>query len=195
MRSLRRRIMMNKKYELLEYVENPNGGYIDMGIYGDQNLDFSIKVDFRNVQAFAFGSRRRLGTAVPDSSYAFLCQERNMPRFDSGTLFNRFSSDTTKPIEATKTGCNIVIAGLKCSLSIANVTTPKHLIMFGIDNYYDDIKIIYDIKIYYLTFSRDGKLLRDFIPVRRRSDGKVGLLDRVENKFYTSPNGAEFVGG
>lgn len=39
----------------------------------------------------------------------------------------------------------------------------------------------------------DGnKLLRDFIPVRRRSDGKIGLLDKVENKFYTSSNGIEF---
>ena len=195
MRTERRRMMAHAKYELLEYVENPNGGYIDIGIYGNENLDFSIKVDFRNVQAFAFGCRRRLGTAVPDNSYAFLCQEANMPRFDSGTFFNRFMNDTTKPIEAIKVGSNIVVAGSKYSLSIANVTTPATLIAFGINNYYDDVKVVYDIKIYYLTFTRDDELLRDFIPVRRRSDGKVGLLDRVENKFYTSPNGAEFVGG
>ena len=46
--------------------------------------------------------------------------------------------------------------------------------------------------VYYVRIYDGNKLLRDFIPVRRRSDGKIGLLDTVENKFYTSSNGIEF---
>lgn len=50
-------------------------------------------------------------------------------------------------------------------------------------------------RIYYLKIYNNGILVRDFIPVRRKSDGKIGMLDKVESKFYTSPNGAKFIGG
>lgn len=51
------------------------------------------------------------------------------------------------------------------------------------------------VRIYYLKIYNNGILVRDFIPVRRKSDGKIGMLDKVESKFYTSPNGAKFTGG
>jgi uncharacterized protein YjdB len=43
--------------------------------------------------------------------------------------------------------------------------------------------------------SSEGTLVRDMVPCKRNSDNKVGLLDKVNNVFYVSPNGAEFVGG
>lgn len=49
---------------------------------------------------------------------------------------------------------------------------------------------IYSCKIY------DGDtLVRDFIPMYQISKDTYGLWDRVENKFYTSPNGTKFIGG
>lgn len=38
-------------------------------------------------------------------------------------------------------------------------------------------------------------LVRDYVAAKRKKDGKVGLFDKVENKFYTSPNGTEFIAG
>lgn len=37
--------------------------------------------------------------------------------------------------------------------------------------------------------SNSNKLLRDYIPVRRNSDGEVGLYDKVENVFYGNVSG------
>ena len=49
---------------------------------------------------------------------------------------------------------------------------------------------VYGLKLW------DGDILvHDFIPVRRRSDGKIGMLDKIEGQFYTSPNGVAFTGG
>ena len=49
---------------------------------------------------------------------------------------------------------------------------------------------VYSFKIY------NGDLLvRDFIPMYQKSKDLYGLWDRVENKFYTSPNGVKFTGG
>jgi hypothetical protein len=56
-------------------------------------------------------------------------------------------------------------------------------------------------KLYYFKLflkadaSSQGTLVRDMMPCKRKSDNKVGLLDKVNNVFYVSPNGAEFVGG
>ena len=47
-------------------------------------------------------------------------------------------------------------------------------------------------KIYYCKLYDGEALIRDFIP--HFQDGKWGMLDNVENKFYTSPNGELFDG-
>ena len=46
-----------------------------------------------------------------------------------------------------------------------------------------------------LNINDNGKPIRKFIPVKRKSDGMVGMYDLVEKKFYTSPNGVAFTGG
>lgn len=50
------------------------------------------------------------------------------------------------------------------------------------------IKVIYYCKLWY-----EKTLVRDFIPVRRKTDGKIGLFDKITNKFYISPNGQNFI--
>ena len=49
---------------------------------------------------------------------------------------------------------------------------------------------LYNFKIY-----EDTTLVRYFIPVLNKTNGKYGLFDLVEQKFYTSPNGVNFIGG
>ena len=50
-------------------------------------------------------------------------------------------------------------------------------------------------KVWLLNINDNGKPIRKFIPVKRKSDGMVGMYDLVEKKFYTSPNGVAFTGG
>lgn len=50
-------------------------------------------------------------------------------------------------------------------------------------------------QVYGLKLWDENILVHNFIPVRRRSDGKIGMLDKIDGQFYTSPNGAEFIGG
>ena len=41
-------------------------------------------------------------------------------------------------------------------------------------------------KIYYIKIYDDGTLVRDMIPCYRTSDNVVGMLDRINNVFYTN---------
>ena len=50
-------------------------------------------------------------------------------------------------------------------------------------------------RVYGLKLWDENILVHNFIPVRRRSDGKIGMLDKIDGQFYTSPNGVEFIGG
>lgn len=50
-------------------------------------------------------------------------------------------------------------------------------------------------RVYGLKLWNEDILVHNFIPVRRRSDGKIGMLDKIDGQFYTSPNGVEFIGG
>jgi hypothetical protein len=43
-------------------------------------------------------------------------------------------------------------------------------------------------RIYFCKIYDNGRLVRDFVPVMRNSDGKPGLLDLVEGKFYGKMN-------
>ena len=42
------------------------------------------------------------------------------------------------------------------------------------------------MKLYYLKMYTDGQLVRDFIPVKRNSDGVYGLLDNITKNFFTT---------
>lgn len=50
-------------------------------------------------------------------------------------------------------------------------------------------------KLYKFTYSRNNSVIMDLVPVLNKTNGKYGLFDLVEQKFYTSPNGVKFIGG
>ncbi len=54
--------------------------------------------------------------------------------------------------------------------------------------------ILHSGKIYYLKIYEDGVLVRDFVPVRRETDGVLGLYDRIGSDFYM-PNDMNCVAG
>ena len=50
-------------------------------------------------------------------------------------------------------------------------------------------------KWYYIKVYKSGKLVRDYIPAIRNSDGVAGLYDKVEGKFYTNSGTGSFATG
>lgn len=40
-----------------------------------------------------------------------------------------------------------------------------------------------------------GDIIKEFRPVKRNSDGKIGMLDVIDGTFYTSENGVDLIGG
>ncbi|MBR0428202.1 MAG: hypothetical protein IJK18_08410 [Clostridia bacterium] len=50
-------------------------------------------------------------------------------------------------------------------------------------------------KIYYAKFWNGNELVRNFVPVIRKSDNKIGLYDLVTNEFYMNAGTGSFIAG
>ena len=64
---------------------------------------------------------------------------------------------------------------------------PIYIFSRGGDN-----PVIKNTRIYRCKIWQNGELLRDFIPVQRKSDDEVGMLDIVNNVFYTNDGTGSF---
>ena len=74
---------------------------------------------------------------------------------------------------------------------LESFTPPTNLVLFAsftIDKSGNMAKVanIASIRFYYLKVWRDGTLAAHFVPVCRKSDGEIGVYDRVGGRFYTN---------
>lgn len=72
----------------------------------------------------------------------------------------------------------------------------------NITNHLGTLKIFQNIpsqkiqmKLYFLKLWDNDVLVRDFIPVKRKSDNVVGLYDLINDEFYTNAGTGEFIAG
>lgn len=192
MSSIRRRLMKLKVnipygYELLSYIENVSKVYIDTGYVPTNNIKIKAKfrLAYKNGDNLLFygGNRIALNMYSGVVWYAY------------GTNVSSSAYNRGKPIQWDK---DYEISVDKGILTLdGQEFLPNNTIKESKENLFLYDKGLYQAKAkyYYFKIWDNDILIRDFIPVRRVSDLEIGLFDRVENKFYTSPNGNKFIGG
>jgi len=72
-----------------------------------------------------------------------------------------------------------------------NWSSTKHHYLFAYNNN-GTAGCFYNCKLYSFKIWVNNIIARDFVPVLRIYDGKPGLFDKVENKFYTNAGTGEF---
>lgn len=195
MRTNRRRTMkLISSYERMEYIESNDSSYIDTGIYGSNLLDIEISIYFGDNKKGKFFLASRLSPYK--RTYAVLVdQSTENVRFDYNNHLNHLGI-YNKKITIKKSGLNVYVDNvLNVNLYKGEFTTPSTLLLFGILQGGTVNASQAGGKIYFLKMKENGMLVRDFIPVKRKSDGVIGMYDLVGRKFYTSPNGVAFTGG
>ena len=191
MRTNRRRTMkLISSYERIEYIESNGSSYIDTGIYGSNLLDIEISISSIGQIGFFLISR----ISPQERTYGVIEQGNSEIRFDYCDKLNAIGS--YKRVTIRKSGLVIYVNNVaSMRLSGNKFTTPSTLLMFGILQNGAVNSSPAGSKIYFLKMKENGMLVRDFIPVKRKSDGVIGMYDLVGRKFYTSPNGVAFTGG
>lgn len=195
MRGMRHRLMMGK-YEKIDYisstgnVNNSSNPYIDTKCV--LSSDFTFQISYmvtKAISAFMFGGR----TAY-NSNDEFSASTEYLNVGISPRNYTRMKLNNKYILEATPSYYSV--SGRKTIIDSKFSKGEYPIWLFCTNTKGTGLYQSGDsVRIYYLKIYNDGILVRDFIPVRRKSDGKIGMLDKVENKFYTSLNGNEFTGG
>lgn len=184
-------ISLPTSYEKLEYIENTSRAYIATGFTPDINSSFLYTfayVRFVNDDCFGVGGPyagwglHTHGGNQPKIGYTFgkdigVHYDNDFSKHSFGLIGNQVIYDDKAISTFTRNNLDKTYPLL---IFCAHVSLP------GAFQY----QRVYGLKLW------DGDtLVRNFIPVRRRSDGVIGMYDLIGRKFYTSPNGVAFTGG
>ena len=193
MRTGRRKMIGHSIYERLEYIENTSTAYIDCELKPKHTFDYEIKTDIITGQGI-------LGCIFNNDTTDFrFFNTKPTNWFDVGSHRIFFKVDTGTPIHI-KFG-NYFIENLVNKEKVTGVIFDEKMNNAIITNLFlwnikpSDHSFASTGKIWLLNINDNGKPIRKFIPVKRKSDGVIGMYDLVGRKFYTSPNGVAFTGG
>lgn len=187
-----------------EWIENPSTAYIDSGIIPNANT-FKIEVKYYRDEETApqcvCGARNSY--TARNYSYWTAADNVDSVRVTTGSK----STWTQKTIATFGKTCIFTLANRAASLNVNGTTTSwtaespstygatRNMYIFNCNNNEAITNAwFYTGKIYYFKIYKSNVLQRDFVPAYQVSTQKYGLLDKVNNVFYISPNGVDFAG-
>ena len=171
------------EYKTLDYIESAGNTYIDTGVPVDARMKFHVRFsnwEYQN-DAGIFGSSfwnnsliyhdGTLRYCLPNKAYSYSCGENvtlsgELTCTENG-CFGDFEMEEVK--DANAGGLNITLFRGGRNMSKARVHSFK-------------------------IWDSSGTMVRNFIPVMRKSDGEVGMYDLTNRKFYVSIDGVKFNG-
>ena len=178
-------------YERLEYIENTSTAYIDCGLSPKYTFDYEIKTNIVTDNCI-FGCKF-YNDDTKDFRIFWYKATRIYLDIGSGRI-DLLTPSGTKIIHV-KFG-NYFIENLINKEKATGVAFDENMYGAHISNLflfqgYGSEKG----KVWLLNINDNGKPIRKFIPVKRKSDGVIGMYELVGRKFYTSPNRVAFTGG
>lgn len=184
-------------YERLGYISNQQNGnigtYIPTGVKNNGLSEYSLKLSFVS-EKIGFNG-------------CFISSKNDKILINTFTYINILYNNTTfgqsvpgkeiKYIEKNKE--YFAFDGFKKTYDRQEFESSE-LILFAQINSQNRLSSflgVYGNKVHVenVKIKLDKKLVRNFIPAKRKSDGVIGMYDLVGRKFYTSPNGVAFTGG
>ena len=196
-----RKSLLPSGYTQLEYIESTGTQYIDTGIVNWNNtLEYEIKLSIEQQSGIKtyFGNYDGWSTS-----------KNNVPNISTWTNYKiasnfRAGYDSNSGTDIGISNGQIGTISLKgntinwsegSSLSFDrgyDFTVPTSIFLFA-QHSENNVTELATTKIYYAKFWLNGELVRNFIPVMRNSDGKVGMYDTVTRQFFTNAGTGEFI--
>lgn len=173
----------------LEYIQSSGTQYIDTGLKPTQDYSMTIKC-----QSTGTDSNTYAGCDTNWQNTGFFIGVEIFEFGHAGTPGIQNYSENPIVLTLDKTGG--YKDGVKTwnNTSTATFQTVSNLTLFAL-NRNGTIREYLTGKIYYCKIYDNNTLVRDFIPAKRISDGKCGLWDKVNFKFYTDESGGNFTAG
>lgn len=186
--------MLDTKYKRLEYIQSSGTQYIDTGYKPNNNTRVVTEfyTNVQNVQQFIFGGGRGL------ASNCFICQIHYTPsqyiRAWYGNSYSQgfdFDINSFHKIDFDKN--KFYLDGeLKETITQETFQSEYNMAIFSYIQYTGVSSNYFYGKMKYFQIYDNGTLVRNFVPVLRKSDNEIGMLDLVEGKFYGNAGTGKF---
>ena len=190
------------KYISLNYIESNGTQYIDIGLVPSANCGYEITwADMSaNGSNYVMGSRAGSGTiynavsgsissnsiTIPLTNVALPNNYRQIGRYFICKA--NFTSETNGTAEVFCVNTTETFSGTQ-SNSSSGATANMCIFALNPSNIHKGMRL-FSAKIY-----DNNTLVRDLVPVKRRSDNVVGLYDKINGVFYTNAGSGSFIAG
>lgn len=175
-------------YTFLDYIESTGTQYIDTGIAGSSTL--KIEMDGQKVGT-GYGVYFGAGTGN-SRIQAIYVSDYNSARIGDIAV-SELGPDTEKfNIIVDALNKKVIYNGTSNSFAYSSAITNLNIYLFT-RNEGNKLADKGTAKCWHCRIWDNDKLIRNFVPVLRKSDSKPGLYDMVEGKFYVNQaTGADF---
>lgn len=177
-------------YTRLSYIKATGEQYIDLGyvVKSTDTIEAYYDTIVESVDKFLYGVGGSNGSVWLSlySTYAYVRFGQTSSKSIGNGAINHYVKAKQKSVtlDATTTTLDYVgmpTASLYLFAGNGGSNNPY--------NYYEGTATMFKIT------AGDGSVIYDLRPVKRDSDGKIGMLDLVNGTFYTSASEVEFQGG
>lgn len=192
-----------KLYTIMEYIVFNGGQFIETQYYPNNNTRILADIYLDSSQSTTIVSIYGGRTDNYNDSFTLWRFSASQFRHDFDTVYNainistngRFEIDHNKNVlkinSTTNTATNSTFVSAHTLKIASNWTTAGSQYN---DSNYNDLRR-FKGKLYYFKIYDNGTLVRDYVPVKRISDGAIGLYDKVNKLFYGNDGTGSFGAG
>ena len=188
-------------YQQVEYIESTAGNYIATDYYPSSATKIEAKYNFTSNKSYAavFGTR--------GSSFAYMLVDASM----HNTNLYLYYGDESEYYQSTANitfGEDYIATIDKGVATIQNFETmgttdntefqmeyPLYVLTFNESNTVLSDYTRGGVRIYYMKIYEDDVLVKNIVPVVRKSDNEAGLYDTVSDTFYGKSGSGAFIVG
>jgi hypothetical protein len=175
-------------YTELEYIEATGTQFINTGVTGNARWEFDIQFTStatRQLMGYG-GDGGEYWGVQPNGQYGV-----SVGNYISGAYALKRDTVVHDFSGGTNGGNTLWVQNKSCGVGADNVASKQYQ-LFCIASITD---YCCHAKLWRCKCIQNNSLVRDFVPVKRNSDGAIGLIDVVNNVFYGNSGSGSFVAG
>ncbi len=183
------------QYVMLDYIQSTGAQYIDSGVAAAD--DVGVNIDFAKLNT---ADTIAVGSCGTGDARLAVNPSSNRVNVSWNNFLSSSNISLNTKINATVNFCNnrkrTVNDILEANITQTLNNNPYNLCIFAGYWRSSTPSLYATIKLYGLKISKGTEIVRNYIPVQRKSDGEIGLYDLISNTFYPNlASGADFIGG
>lgn len=185
-------------YQQVEYIESTAGSYINSNYQANSDTKIVAKYNFTEDKDYGvvFGARggdlayMLTDASLNDTNLYFYYGDSSIYAQSNGNI--NFGQDYTVTAEkGIASISDFEDIGTTNDLTF-QMQYPLYIFTFNESNSVPSTFVNGGVRIYYMKIYENNILIKNFVPVVKKSNGEAGLFDTVSNEFYGNSGSGSF---